>query len=117
MPSTLNRTRPLNRYSLKKIAELNAEATIRVRLARRCGGFPVRHIEYAYRTEGRFPILRVTCAGGYCESCHRWSKFLDPHEKHFWGRGGKLSLENTIMVCRGCHRKLQNNELKFGAGK
>jgi hypothetical protein len=38
---------------------------------------------------------------------------LSPHEKHTRGRGGELSLDNSIMVLNSCHRKLQNREPKL----
>ena len=114
--------KPINRYSLKKIAELNAEVPIRYQLIARCQGIPHPYKEYTYNNGKRYSINRVSCLGGYCEcglpECgHRWAthdKPLHPHEKLSRGQGGKLSMENSVMVMDECHAKLQNNVVKWG---
>ena len=47
------------------------------------------------------------CIGGICEICKRPPDWLGlhPHEKVFRSRGGKLTLDNSVMVCNICHLK------------
>lgn len=101
--------KPINRYSLKKIAELNAEAPIRVELCRRAHGYPETYLEEVYIKGKRFNIMRVLCRNGICEICHKEKPVLEPHEKVRRSRGGKLSMENTLMVDRTCHIKAQKS--------
>lgn len=111
----------LNQYSLKKIDQLNAELPIRLELIKRCGGKPLPYNETAHHNGTAFIIRRVRCLGGMCECGHRdCRKFagringeLEPHEKVPRGRGGKLSLDNTIMVLHACHIREQNREPKL----
>lgn len=99
---------PLNCYSLKKIAELNAEAPIRIALCRRASGIPVETRQTIRRNDGSVhTIRRITCINGICEECHQRKPHLEPHEKVHRAQGGILSLDNTVMVDRGCHKKLQ----------
>lgn len=115
--TALKRTKAPNHYSLKRIAELNAEAPIRRKLIVRCHGIPLEYVEVTYHKGVRYTINRVVCIGGYCEcGCGRWagnSQRLSPHEKHFRSRGGKLSLENSLMVFDECHAKLQDNDVRL----
>jgi len=43
--------------------------------------------------------------GGRCEKCGRLPDWrgIHPHEKLFRSQGGKLSMENSIMLCSVCH--------------
>lgn len=100
------RRRPLNRMSLKKLNERNAEVLDRVKLCYRCGGEPRTGQRPVYISGQRYILVSVTCIGGICERCHK-SHTLSPHEKLPRGRGGKLSLKNSIMVCGSCHRVAQ----------
>ena len=47
-------------------------------------------------------------AEGCCEICggNGYPFGLHPHEKVFRSHGGEMSLENSIMLCQGCHAKL-----------
>jgi len=110
----LKRKTPLNRYSIKKIAELNAEAPIRLELCRRAHGIPKEHIQ-KYRRKGVIhEIHRVICRNGICEcGCGQRYPVLEPHEKVFRSHGGKLSLDNSILLSRECHQVAQNNVLKW----
>ncbi len=111
----MKRTR-INIYSLKKIAEKNAEAPIRIKLAYRAHGIPIETVEVVHRNDGsRHTIRRVKCINGICEECGAFAYLLDPHEKHSRGKGGKLSPENTKMVCRKCHQssKLDKRQVRL----
>jgi hypothetical protein len=113
----LKQKRPPNKYSLKKINQINAEAPIRKSLARRAHGTAIEYIERYRRNDGKiFKIHRVRCVNGICEcGCNRPGRVLDPHEKHSRGRGGLLTLLNTIMFRRDCHRsaKLDKRQVKL----
>lgn len=100
----------LNQYSLKKIAELNAEAPIRVALCQRAGGRCVQRIVTVYHNGDKSSFTKVECFNGICEECHEPTNKLTPHEKVFRSLGGKLSELNTLMVCIPCHKKLQKSE-------
>lgn len=112
----IKRQKPPNKYSLKKIDEINAEAPIRIALCYRAGGRPLIYMQKYRRNDGKvYTIKRVRCVGGKCEcGCKKPANAingnLEPHEQLTRGRGGKLSLRNTKMVLRECHRKLQNRE-------
>jgi hypothetical protein len=99
----------INRYSVKKIEQLNAEATIRIELCRRAGGEPILHDEIVYRNHVRYVIKRVACRGGNCEICHQPKECLEPHERTFRSHCGVLSLTNSVMCCRACHDVAQSN--------
>lgn len=119
----MKRTR-LNKYSLKKIAEKQVEAPIRIELCKRAGGTP-RTMEVAiYRKGVKYTYTKVECVGGICEcglpDCPKrpsYGQRLEPHEMVHRSKGGKLSLSNTIMVLRTCHNKLQNNNPKWSHGR
>lgn len=97
-------------YSLNKIAELDAETPIREQLCIRAHGTPRKWEQIVHRDGKRFLIHRVTCLGAICEcGCGEFSRQVDPHEKHSRGQGGKLSLENSIMVKRSHHPIVQNS--------
>jgi len=107
----------LNRYSEKRIAELQAEAPIRIALCKRAEGTPVTREVQIYRKGQRYTYTKVECMGGTCEcglpNCPKYplsGQRLEPHEVVHRSLGGKLSLENSLMVLRNCHRILQNNE-------
>ncbi len=71
----------INKISKKKRAELPAERLIRAKLIDRCKGL--------------------------CEKCGKPPDFrgLSPHERVFRSHGGKMSLENSVMLCGVCHSK------------
>ncbi len=107
----------LNRYSEKRILELQVESPIRIALCKRAGGIPITREVQIYRNGQKFTYTKVECLGGICEcglpNCPKHpllGQHLEPHEVKHRSLGGKLSLENTIMVLRGCHRILQRNE-------
>jgi hypothetical protein len=108
----------LNRFSLKKIEQMNAEAPIRIELCKRAGGKPVPREVIVYHSGERYTYTKVECFGGICEcgdpDCPKFAGYrngsLEPHEKLTRGRGGTLSKENSIMVLRACHRRLQKRE-------
>lgn len=94
-----SRIKPL---SDKKKEELKNEVPIREELCRRCGGVFI------------FDGVTGYCRGGYCELCHnppRWLP-LSPHEIKFRSAGGKLSLDNSIMLCYTCHGKAHGLAIK-----
>ncbi len=109
--------KPLNKYSKKKILEMQAEAPIRVELCKRAGGTSsVREVQI-YRNGQKYTYPKVECIGGICEcglpNCPKsppYGQRLEPHEVKHRSLGGKLSLANSIMIIRLCHRILQKNE-------
>ena len=109
---TMKRSRP-NHYSLKRIEKLNSEVEVRKQLAERCGGNPIVMRRYVKHNKESYLLATVYCMGGTCE-CGCGVKVpyyecrLHPHEKLWRGRGGIVSLENSIMVLNSCHEKLQN---------
>lgn len=102
-----------NIYSLKKIEKMNNEVQVRRDLAVRCGGRPVEITRNVYHSGKPYNVTKVFCIGGTCE-CGCGQKVagdecrLHPHEKLWRGRGGVVSLENSVMVLNSCHEKLQN---------
>lgn len=84
------RLRPISK---KRQIELGKEIEIRRQLCERAGGIFV--------TNGR----AGRCIGGLCEDCGQapdW-RGLHPHERVFRSHNGKLSLENSLMLCGKCH--------------
>ena len=71
----------INPISKKKAAEKHEELKIRQQLLDRCQGI--------------------------CEECGEPASWpgLSPHEKLFRSRGGRMSLENSLMLCITCHGK------------
>lgn len=106
----LKRGKPLNHISIKKLRELEQEVNDRLALCNRAGGMPYCHTK-TIRISGKpYNQTVVTCYNGICEcGCREFADVLEPHEKHSRGRGGKLSLANTIMVKREHHRILQKS--------
>lgn len=105
---------PINKYSLKKIAELNAETSIRRALCYRAYGIPIEYVEVVYRKGIKHTINRVRCQNGVCEcGCGEFSPVLKPHELVSRAYGGKLSMTNSIMVKDNHHAILQNNLPKW----
>lgn len=55
--------------------------------------------------EAKVKKLLYERAGGLCEKCGQppdW-RGLHPHEKAFRSQGGRLTLENSQMLCGKCH--------------
>ncbi len=54
-------------------------------------------------------------ANGHCEHCGKPEDMfgLHPHEKVFRSQGGKLSMENSIILCQACHDLAQVHLLVF----
>jgi hypothetical protein len=100
----------LNHYSPLKVDQLNAEVPDRIALCLRAGGTPMQRLVSVYSHGQTFTFTKVECLGGVCESCHQPQSGLEPHETKLRSQGGQVSLANSIMVCRNCHRKLQHNE-------
>ncbi len=110
----MKRCKTLNRYSVKKIHQINSEAPIRKKLAYRAHGTPIETIERYKRNDGKvYLIHRVRCINGICEcGCKRRGN-LEPHERIRRSKGGLLSLQNTIMILRECHRRLDGRSVKL----
>lgn len=89
----LKRRKRIPPISKKRQAQLPDEIEIRRKLCERAGGYFV--------TDGK----RSRCINGRCEKCGRLPDWrgLHPHEKKFKSQLGKMSLENSIMVCGKCH--------------
>lgn len=112
---------PINRYSEKKILEMQAEAPIRIALCKRARGTPITREVSIYRNGQKYTYTKVECSGGVCEcgllDCPKhppYGQHLEPHEIIHRSLGGKLSLQNSRMILRGCHRKLQKNKPIWG---
>ena len=110
----------LNRYSDRKIAQIRDEAEVRVALCKRAGGQPIPRNITIRRKDKVYELTTIACIGGICEcglsDCPKTppdGQTLEPHEKLHRSLGGKLSMNNSIMVRRDCHIKLQNNEPKW----
>ena len=58
-------------------------------------------------TEKPIRVLLEERANGRCEQCGQLPDFrgLCPHERIFRSRGGKLTLWNSVMLCRLCHSR------------
>jgi len=95
------RKTPIKPISDKRKAALVKEVEIRKDLCVRCCGFwqPVAWFHGE--------IIGGQCIGGYCEICGQQagSELLHPHEKLPRARGGKVSLENSVMAHDSCHAK------------
>lgn len=109
--------KPIARYSEKRIAELQEEAPIRIALCKRAGGKPLSREVQIYRNGQKYTYVKVECIGGTCEcglpDCPKtppYGQHLEPHELTFRSHGGKLTIQNSRMVLRQCHRQLQKNE-------
>ncbi len=118
----------LNHYSLRRIRELNEQIPIRLALIERCGGRPIERQQTVYHSGTKYIINRVICIDGLCEcgcdkhqTCdkvnHRQRGVLEPHEKLRRSQGGKVSLENSIMVLRPCHNCVQGNQIVWSGSK
>jgi 5-methylcytosine-specific restriction endonuclease McrA len=81
--------KPINKISKKKRKEIEDEKPIREALAKRANG----RCEWCGRPEWQ-------CLGG-----------LHPHEKVYRSKGiiGRLSLDNSVMVCNTCHGNRGHN--------
>lgn len=69
----------------------------------RCLSLPTLHeLSYGRIWLGKpYSITTIQCFYGTCEcGCGERSFALEPHERVFRSQGGKLSLDNTIMVKR-----------------
>lgn len=100
----LKRKKPLNRMSLRKIIKLNDEVDVRIQLCKRAGGEPTvktRNIKLNNGTE--IELHTVECRNGRCEECHTFNYHLEPHEDPPRSKGGKVSMEQSTMLCRRCH--------------
>lgn len=100
------RAKPLNRMSLRKIIGVNNEVDVRIQLCERAGGewtIKTRNIKLNNGTE--IELRTVECHNGKCEECHTFNYHLEPHEDPPRSKGGKVSLEQSKMLCRRCHNK------------
>ena len=102
---------PINRYSLKRIQQLNDEVPERIALCRRASGTPILRKVTIYRKGIGHPVTIVECTYGICEcGCGKLFPRIYPHEEPFKSHGGKVSLKDSRMVSPEHHRKLQNND-------
>jgi len=102
----LKRKARLQPLSKKMLEQLNAQVPVRIALCNRALGRPEIHeTSIGFSNGVRGKLQTVICIGGFCEICHRRGEVLDPHEKFLRSRGGKVSLENSIVICRACHNR------------
>lgn len=85
----------INPISQKRKVELEREHDIRRQLCERAKG-------YFVASNGQW-----RCIGGICELCGQSPNWigLHPHEDKFRSKGGKLALDNSVMLCDTCHKK------------
>jgi len=102
----------MNKVSEKKILALMREYSIRKSLIERCGGEPEYLTSLIIKAKGKqWLIPRVRCRAntGLCELCGGKPTAPDfrlhPHEKDFRSHGGRVSLDNSLMLCNKCHNK------------
>ena len=93
-----------------RVRQLNEEVPERQALCKRVGGNPVVITKTIKFKNGGTAIFKtVKCLGGYCEcGCKEPAngQVLEPHEwKVKRSQGGKVCLENSIMVKRFHHPK------------
>jgi len=99
----LKRRKPPNPMSIRKIIEINSQVDVRIELCKRAGGEPI--VVTSYRKLGNhsdIELRTVQCHDGTCEECGRFEN-LEPHEDPPRSKGGKVSMEQTTMLCRRCH--------------
>ena len=107
----------LNPISDKRYAQMDEEYNTRLKLIARCGGKPsISKIAYATVKGEHRTLWFARCIGGLCEECHNPPDFtgLHPHEEVFRSRGGKLSLENSKMLCGKCHTSKHGGRIANG---
>lgn len=91
----------INKYSLKKIAQLNAEVPARIALANRCGGKPIPRDVTVKHNGVSYTIRRIICVGGRCEICGQpagQGEVLEPHESPKRSAGGVVSLRDSWTI-------------------
>lgn len=106
--SRLKATKPLNRMSLRKIIELNSQADTRIKLCKRASGHHYIETKLIRLNNGTSVELHlVHCTGGFCEVGQHLAHGLplEPHEDPPRSLGSKVSLEDSKMTCRACHKK------------
>ena len=103
----------LRHYSERRVRQLNSEVTMRILLCKRCGGTPIQQSREV-KVEGKHlvELNTIICVGGICEVCGQPARdeVMSPHEKTLKSRGGKVSLENSVMCHWACHKKEQKSE-------
>ena len=108
----LKRRKPPNTHSLKKIAELTAEAPIRRALAIRAHGEIREYFLVVKRNDVIYRIPRVVCVNGICECGCGQRGNLEPHENPRRSQGNKVSMK-SIMVRRDCHNRLDGRNVRL----
>jgi len=107
----LKRGKPLNRYSLKRVAELNAELPVREKLCHQADGVPFYYDTVATVSGKHVLIKHLACLHGICQKCGRRMPQVDPHEEPFRSHGGKVSLKDSKMWCRDCQATRHGNPM------
>lgn len=105
---------PLRHYSERRVRQLNGEVTARILLCKRCGGTPIQNSRMV-KVAGNhlIELTTILCLGGTCEVCGKpaGDECMSPHEKTLKSRGGKVSLENSVMChWQPCHKREQGSE-------
>lgn len=95
----------INPISVDKVEEINSQVGVRRKLCRRAGGFPVERMTKIKINGIYYEVHIVRCHGGECEICHKPQSALEPHEDPPRSTFGKVSMEDSKMVCRDCHNK------------
>lgn len=107
----------LRHYSERRVRQLNDELSARILLCKRCGGTPIqqsRMVEVAGKH--LVELNTIICLGGTCEVCWQpaGDECMSPHGKTLKSRGGKVSLENSVMChWSPCHRQEQKSEPRW----
>jgi len=93
----------INRYSERRIQAMKDEYPERLALCERAQGSPFLYSLIIRRNGISHKIMRVKCLNGFCEICGNLSPELEPHEPKRRSHGARVSLKDSLMVCRGCH--------------
>ena len=101
MRDKTKKRKKINPISDRKYEVMAQEVPIKKLLIIRAGGVP-RNSNYH-----KGILIDVKCEGGTCYYCGLGGCYptfhLEPHEKHRKSGGGKVTLENTVYICRTCH--------------
>ena len=101
----LKSKKPPNRMSIHKLIEVNGQEEVRIELCKRAGGEPIVKVGFRKLSNHEDIVTHIVqCHNGTCEECGQFGN-LEPHEDPPRSMGGKVSMEQSTMLCRICHNK------------
>ena len=90
-------------FSDKRLAQLAKDIEVLKVLCKQAGGAWMPGATY------NGVIIGIHCHGGKCEECRGKATapdfMLHPHEIKFKSAGGRVSFDNSVMLCDTCHKK------------